>query len=145
MTPARSAAIGCTKIRAGKAAHAKHPLPAVLGIDAAGVVEAVGSRVITLRRGDEVYGMMAGVGGLPGTLAEFVAGDADVLAYKPDRLSMPVKRCSFTPVRAAWGARFLREPRFSSTKGSSCRSSASGASRAMISRKLTPWSRPAQR
>ena len=31
-----------TKIRAGKAAHAKQPLPAVLGLDMAGVVEEVG-------------------------------------------------------------------------------------------------------
>ena len=30
-----------TKIRAGSAAHAQHPLPLVLGIDMAGVVEAV--------------------------------------------------------------------------------------------------------
>ena len=30
------------KIRAGKAPHAKQPLPAVLGLDMAGVVEAVG-------------------------------------------------------------------------------------------------------
>ena len=32
-------------IRAGQAAHARQPLPAVLGIDLAGVVEAVGSGV----------------------------------------------------------------------------------------------------
>ena len=34
-----------TKIRAGKAAHAKQPLPAVLGLDMAGVVEEVGPGV----------------------------------------------------------------------------------------------------
>jgi len=33
------------KIRAGQAAHARQPLPAILGIDLAGVVEAVGSGV----------------------------------------------------------------------------------------------------
>lgn len=32
-----------TKIRAGKAAHARQPLPAVLGLDMAGIVEEVGS------------------------------------------------------------------------------------------------------
>jgi NADPH:quinone reductase len=31
-----------TKIRAGQAAHAKQPLPAVLGTDMAGVVEEIG-------------------------------------------------------------------------------------------------------
>ena len=34
-----------TKIRAGKAAHAKQPLPAVLGLDMAGVVDEVGPGV----------------------------------------------------------------------------------------------------
>lgn len=77
-----------TKIRAGKAAHARQPLPAVLGIDVAGVVEQTGPNVSAFRRGDEVYGMVAGVGGLQGTLAEFVAADSRVLAHKPRRLSM---------------------------------------------------------
>jgi NADPH:quinone reductase len=77
-----------TKIRAGKAAHAKQPLPAVLGLDMAGVVEAVGDGVTRFQPGDEVYGMVGGVGGLQGTLAEFVAVDADLLAHKPRNLSM---------------------------------------------------------
>jgi len=34
-----------TKIRVGKAAHAKQPLPAVLGLDMAGIVEEVGPGV----------------------------------------------------------------------------------------------------
>ncbi len=76
------------KIRAGKAAHAKQPLPAVLGLDMAGVVEEVGAGVKGFRAGDEVYGMVGGVGGLQGTLAEFVAADADLLAHKPRNLSM---------------------------------------------------------
>ena len=77
-----------TKIRAGKAAHAKQPLPAVLGLDMAGIVEEAGPRVTAFRPGDEVYGMVGGVGGLQGTLAEFVAVDADLLAHKPRNLSM---------------------------------------------------------
>jgi NADPH:quinone reductase-like Zn-dependent oxidoreductase len=77
-----------TKIRAGKAAHAKQPLPAVLGLDMAGVVEEVGSGVRAFRPGDEVYGMVGGVGGLQGTLAEFVAANADLIALKPEALSM---------------------------------------------------------
>jgi NADPH:quinone reductase-like Zn-dependent oxidoreductase len=76
------------KIRAGAAAHARHPLPAVLGIDLAGVVEAVGADVSTVRAGDEVYGMTGGVGGVQGSLAEFAAVDAALLAPKPSNLTM---------------------------------------------------------
>lgn len=76
------------KIRAGAAAHARHPLPAILGIDVAGVVEQVASDVTQFRPGDEVYGMVGGVGGLQGTLAEFVAADARLLARKPANLGM---------------------------------------------------------
>lgn len=77
-----------TKIRAGSAAHAKHPLPLVLGIDMAGVVDAVGSGVTAFKVGDEVYGMTGGVGGLQGSLAQYAAVDADLLAIKPANLSM---------------------------------------------------------
>ncbi|WIT12318.1 zinc-dependent alcohol dehydrogenase family protein [Paucibacter sediminis] len=76
------------KIRAGKAAHARHALPAVLGMDVAGVVRAVGPGVARLRVGDQVYGLTGGVGGLQGSLAEFAAVDADLLARKPANLSM---------------------------------------------------------
>jgi NADPH:quinone reductase len=77
-----------TKIRAGAAAHARHPLPAVLGLDMAGVVADTGSNVVAFRIGDEVYGMVGGVGGLQGTLAEYVVTDASLLAHKPSNLSM---------------------------------------------------------
>lgn len=77
-----------TKIRAGQAGHAKHPLPAVLGLDMAGTVEAVGAGVTAFAPGDEVFGMTGGVGGLQGSLAEFVAADARLLAPKPKLLSM---------------------------------------------------------
>jgi NADPH2:quinone reductase len=76
-----------TKIRAGKASHAKQPLPAVLGLDMAGVVEEVGPGVTSFRPGNQVYGMVGGVGGLQGTLAEFVLVNADLIALKPKSLS----------------------------------------------------------
>ncbi len=76
------------KIRAGEAAHARQPLPAILGIDLAGTVEAVGPDVIAFHEGDDVYGMAAGVGGLQGSLAEFSAVDARLLARKPANLTM---------------------------------------------------------
>jgi NADPH2:quinone reductase len=77
-----------TKIRAGKAGHANQPLPAVLGLDMAGVIEEVGPGVTAFRSGDEVYGMVGGVAGLQGTLAEFIAADAALIALKPKSLSM---------------------------------------------------------
>jgi NADPH2:quinone reductase len=76
------------KIRSGAADHARQPLPAILGIDMAGVVEAVGPDVTTFRVGDEVYGMTGGVGGVQGSLAEYAAVDASLLAHKPSHFSM---------------------------------------------------------
>jgi NADPH2:quinone reductase len=76
------------KIRSGDAEHARHPLPSILGIDMAGVVAAVAPDVTAFRIGDEVYGMTGGVGGLQGSLAEFAAVDASLLALKPAHFSM---------------------------------------------------------
>jgi NADPH:quinone reductase-like Zn-dependent oxidoreductase len=77
-----------TKIFDGAAGHARHAPPAILGLDMAGSVEAVGPGVTRYRHGDEVYGMTGGVGGHQGSLAEFAAVDADLLALKPANLSM---------------------------------------------------------
>ncbi len=77
-----------TKIRAGKAGHAQQPLPAVLGLDVAGLVEEIAAGVMTFKPGDEVFGMVGGVGGLQGTLAEFVVANEDLVALKPESLSM---------------------------------------------------------
>jgi NADPH2:quinone reductase len=76
------------KIHAGTADHARHKLPAILGIDLAGTVAAVGPGVTRFRPGDEVFGMTGGVGGHPGSLAQYAAVDADLLALKSANLSM---------------------------------------------------------
>ena len=75
------------KIRAGAAAHARRSLPGILGIDMAGVVVEVCSGVTRFRSGDKVYGMTGGVDRAQGSLAEYVAVDADLLARKPANLS----------------------------------------------------------
>jgi NADPH:quinone reductase len=91
-----------TKIRAGNAAHARVPFPAVLGLDLAGVVEAVGHNVTPFREGDEVYAMGGGIGGLQGSLARHIAVDADLLALKPKNLSMREAAAMPLSVITAW-------------------------------------------
>ncbi len=76
------------KIREGAADHARQKLPAILGIDLAGTVVAAGAAVTRFRPGDEVFGMTGGVGGHQGSLAQYVAVDAQLLALKPANLSM---------------------------------------------------------
>ncbi|RKF30576.1 zinc-dependent alcohol dehydrogenase family protein [Paraburkholderia fungorum] len=76
-----------TKIRAGTADHARHPLPLILGIDMAGVVDEVGPGVTAFKVGDAVYGMTGGVGGIQGSLAQYASVDASLLARKPANLS----------------------------------------------------------
>jgi len=62
--------------------------PALLGMDFAGVVEDAGEGVTTFAKGDEVYGCAGGLADLPGTLAEYIVADADLLALKPKNLTM---------------------------------------------------------
>lgn len=90
------------KIKQGDAAHARHPLPAILGLDLAGTVEAIGEGVTRFRPGDAVYGMTGGVGGHQGSLAEYAAVDAALLALKPAALSM--RQAAALPLTAitAW-------------------------------------------
>jgi NADPH2:quinone reductase len=76
------------KIRIGISPYASPILPAILGTDLAGVIEAIGEGVTEFKVGDEVYGLAGGVLGLQGTLAEYTAVDADLLAIKPKNLSM---------------------------------------------------------
>jgi len=91
-----------TKIRAGQAAHARHPLPGILGLDLAGVVEQVGQGVEAFSPGDEVYGLAGGVGGLQGTLAEFAAVDARLVARKAGNLTMEQASVLPLAVVTAW-------------------------------------------
>ncbi|WP_261817837.1 zinc-dependent alcohol dehydrogenase family protein [Vibrio gallicus] len=62
--------------------------PAILGMDFAGVVEAVGNDVDGYDVGDEVYGCAGGLGDLPGALAEYMLADARLIYHKPKNLSM---------------------------------------------------------
>lgn len=63
-------------------------LPALLGMDFAGTIEAVGEGVTGFVPGDEVYGCAGGLAHLPGALAEYMPADARLIAHKPKSLTM---------------------------------------------------------
>lgn len=63
-------------------------LPAVLGMDFAGTVEAVGEGVTAFSIGDEVYGCAGGLADLQGSLAEYMLADEKLIAHKPKSISM---------------------------------------------------------
>ena len=92
-----------TKIRA---APERFPvsLPAVLGCDAAGVVEAAGDLVSDFGPGDEVYFSQPGFRGRQGTYAEWVAVDAALLAHKPASLSFAEAAAAPLVLITAWEA-----------------------------------------
>lgn len=77
-----------SKIASGTAAHARQPLPAVLGLDLAGTVIELGEAVEGFALGEEVFGMAGGIGGAQGAMAEYIAVDARLIAPKPHTLSM---------------------------------------------------------
>lgn len=62
--------------------------PEILHGDVAGVVHDVGEGVTRFKPGDEVYGCAGGIAGQDGSLAEYMLVDADLMARKPETLSM---------------------------------------------------------
>jgi NADPH2:quinone reductase len=90
------------KIEAGAAAHARTRLPAVLGLDLAGTVVRTGPEATGFHPGDRVYGLTGGVGDLPGSLAEYVAVDARLLAPVPEALSLQEAAALPLAIITAW-------------------------------------------
>ncbi|WP_348760457.1 zinc-dependent alcohol dehydrogenase family protein [uncultured Salinisphaera sp.] len=74
-----------TKLRAAGPAIAP-ALPAVLGCDVAGIVDAVGDGVRDFAVGDAVYGCATGVSGHDGAYGEYAIVDSAFMAAKPDSL-----------------------------------------------------------
>ncbi|MDP1767234.1 MAG: zinc-dependent alcohol dehydrogenase family protein [Nitrospirota bacterium] len=72
----------------GKALPLAPDTPALLGMDFAGTIVAVGDGVDGYSVGDEVYGCAGGLADLPGTLAEYIAADSKLIAHKPKNLTM---------------------------------------------------------
>lgn len=71
-----------TKLRT-KGTYRPNEVPAILGCDGAGVVEAVGMDVTRCRPGDEVWYCNGGIGGPRGNYAEYAVVPEQVIAAKP--------------------------------------------------------------
>ncbi|MDD3517910.1 MAG: zinc-dependent alcohol dehydrogenase family protein [Chromatiales bacterium] len=74
-----------TKLRA-RGTYYPERMPAILGCDGAGVIEAVGPKVERFEPGDEVYFCHGGIGGHAGTYAEFAVVSEYHAARKPPSL-----------------------------------------------------------
>jgi len=74
-----------TKVRGPKPGDPRHDPPKILGWDASGVVEAVGSEVTLFAVGDEVY--YAGDYTRPGSNQQLQAVDERIVGHKPASLS----------------------------------------------------------
>ena len=71
-----------TKLR-GKGTFYPDKLPTILGCDGAGIVVAAGSAVQRFKVEDEVYFCNGGIGGTPGTYAQYAVVDEAFAAHKP--------------------------------------------------------------
>lgn len=83
-------------------------MPAILGLDGAGIVAAIGTQVTDFRVGDEVYFCNGGLGDHPGTYAEFATVDQRFLAHKPASLSFAAAAAVPLVVITAWEALYDR-------------------------------------
>lgn len=83
-------------------------MPAILGCDGAGVVEAVGSEVKRFRVGDEVYFCNGGIGAHQGNYAEFTTVDERFVAAKPKSVSFIEAAAAPLVLITAWEALYER-------------------------------------
>jgi NADPH:quinone reductase-like Zn-dependent oxidoreductase len=78
------------------------PAAMILGLDGAGIVEAVGDRVSRFAIGDRVYFVDGGFGRHPGNYQEFKLLHEDALAIMPASLSFPEAAAVPTTLLTAW-------------------------------------------
>jgi NADPH2:quinone reductase len=83
-------------------------MPAILGCDGAGIVEAVGAGVQRFRVGDAVYFCNGGLGGHQGNYAEYTVVDERFAAHKPDSLSFAEAAGAPLVLITAWEALYER-------------------------------------
>jgi NADPH2:quinone reductase len=75
-----------TKLRS-RGTYYPEQMPAILGCDGAGVIEAVGEAVERFDVGDEVYFCNGGIGGQQGNYAQYTVVNEYHMAQKPESLS----------------------------------------------------------
>jgi len=92
-----------TKLRA-RGTYFPERMPAILGCDGAGIVEATGPETRGFKVGDAVYFCNGGIGGHPGTYAEYAVVDERFAAAKPASLSFAEAAASPLVVITAWEA-----------------------------------------
>jgi NADPH2:quinone reductase len=83
-------------------------MPAILGCDGAGVVEAVGTAVKRFRVGDEVYFCNGGIGDRQGNYAESTTVDERFVALKPQSVSFIEAAAAPLVLITAWEALYER-------------------------------------
>jgi NADPH2:quinone reductase len=83
-------------------------LPAILGLDGAGVVEEVGAAVTRFRPGDEVWYCNGGLGGEPGNYAQYQVAEEAVLEAKPRSLDFTAAAAAPLVLLTAYEALFDR-------------------------------------
>jgi NADPH2:quinone reductase len=83
-------------------------MPAILGCDGAGVVEAVGAAVERFQVGDAVYFCNGGLGCHPGTYAEYAVVDERFVAAKPQTLTFAEAAAVPLVAITAWEALYDR-------------------------------------
>lgn len=89
-------------------------MPAILGCDGAGVIEAVGADVQRFRPGDAVYFCYGGIGAHQGNYAEYTVVDERFVARKPASISFTEAAAAPLVLITAWEALYERgrlEPR----------------------------------
>jgi len=96
-----------TKIRA-RGTLVPETLTAVLGCDAAGIVEAVGNGVTRFRPGDAVWFCYGGLGGPRGNYADYAVVDEQVAQPKPASLDFPEAAAAPLVLITAWEALYDR-------------------------------------
>lgn len=83
-------------------------MPAILGCDGAGIVEAVGKNVQNFQVGDEVYFCNSGIGASPGNYAELAVVDERFVAKKPNSLSFVEAAAAPLVLITAWESLYDR-------------------------------------